>query len=222
MTINFLDLYNECASQPWSMYDNEVTDIGDAEPAMVDSINKAISYVWNLYPWTFRKNNLKIKTKPTKSIYAIPDGKIATTNISGSKEYCVRYEGVYLDYVQDYSVLEPQEGEPESFYIDGEDFYVYPTPDDNYTISIDYYVAPFGIDNDGTDIYELKANTDQINIPEKYEIYFKNVVVAKAMLYAITDTSDENDSGYRERYSDALNVLLSNCYDGTRERRVVI
>ena len=222
MTITFLNLYNECASQPWSMYDNEIESISDAEPAMVDSINKSIAYVWNLYPWTFRKYSLKIKTRPTKSIYNIPDGKIARKTISGSKKYCVRYDGKYLDYVSDYSILEEQEGEPESFYMDGEDFYVYPTPDDTYTITVDYYLLPFGMKADGTEIYELSDDTDEINIPEKYETFFKNVVLAKAMLYAITDREDENDSGYRERYNDALDVLLKNCYDGTKERRVII
>lgn len=222
MTIKFLDLYNECTSQPWSMYDNEIEHITDAEPAMVDSINKAIAYIWNLYPWTFRKYSLKIKTRPTKYIYDTPEGIIAKKTISGSKKFCVRYDGSYLEYVSDYSILEPQEGEPESFYIDGEDLYIYPTPDDTYTISIDYYLLPFGIKTDGTQIYELVDDTDEINISEKYEKYFKNAVIAKAMLYAITDQSDENDSGYREQYNDALGVLLKNCYDGARERRVII
>ena len=222
MTITFLDLYNECTSQPWSMYDNEIESMEDAEPAMVDSINKAIAYVWNLYPWTFRKYSLNIKTRPTKAIYTIPDGIIAKKTISGSKKYCVRYEGVYLDYVSDYSILEEREGEPESFYVDGEDMYIYPTPDDSYTITIDYYLLPFGLKKDGTDIYELTDADDEINISEKYETYFKNVVIAKAMLYAITDQSDENDSGYREQYNDALGVLLKNCYDGTKERKVII
>lgn len=222
MTIKFLDLYNECTSQPWSMYDNEIESIADAEPAMVDSINKAIAHVWNLYPWTFRKYSLNLKTRPTKSLYTIPSGKIATKTISGSKKHCVRYDGKYLDYTSDYTILEPQEGEPECFYVDGEDFYVYPTPDDNYTISIDYYLLPFGVKKDGTELYELADDNDEINVPEKYETIFKNVVITKAMLYAITDQSDENDSGYREQYQEALKILLDNCYDGTREKRVVI
>lgn len=222
MVLKFIDLYNECAGQPWSMYDNDVEDKEDFETAMKISLNKAISYVWNLHPWTFRKNTLRLKTKATKANYTIPDGIIATKTISDSKKYCVRYEGNYLDYNPNYSILDEQEGEPEFFYVDKEDFYLYPTPDDTYIISIDYYLAPFGLNEDEEEIYELSENDDYINIPEKYEIYFKNAVISKAMLYAITDQNDENDSGYREQYNDAMATLLKYCYDGTTEKRIII
>lgn len=222
MTLTFLDLYNECAGQPWSMYDNDVDSVEDFESAMRISINKAIAHVWNLQPWIFRKYSTKIKLRPTKTVYDMPNGIIAKKTISGSKKFCVRYEGEYLNYASDYTILDEREGEPESFYVDGEDFYVYPTPDDSYTINIEYYLLPFGLNNDDEPLYELVGDDDRINIPEKYESYFKNVVISKAMLYAITDTSDENDSGYREQYNDALNILIKNCYNGTKERKVII
>ena len=222
MTITLLDLYNECASQPWSMYDNEIDNIDDVEPAMLISLNKAISYVWNLYPWVFRKYSLKIRTRASKPSYSMPDGEIVTKVISGSKRQSVRYEGTYLEYVSDYSILDEQEGEPESFCIDGDNMLIYPTPDDTYIIDVDYYLSPFGVDEEGNRLYELANATDEINIPEKYETYFKNAVISKAMLYAITDQSDENDSGFREQFNDALNVLVKNCYDGGKERKVVI
>ena len=222
MTLTFLDIYNECAGQPWSMYDNEMESSEDFETAMKISINKAISYVWNLYPWIFRKYTQKIKTKVNRDNYIIPDGIIATTIVSNSKKFCVRLDGSFLDYVQDYTILDEQEGEPSSFYVDGENIYFYPTPDDVYTISVDYYLSPFGLNENGDYLYELSDDKDYINIPEKYETYFKNVVISKAMLYAITDQNDENDSGYREQYNDALNTMLKNCYDKTKEKRIII
>ena len=222
MTLTFLDLYNECAGQPWSMYDNDVQSSEEFETAMKISINKAVSYLWNLYPWKFRLNNIKIKTKPNKTKYVLPDGTIAKKTIVGTKKHCVRYEGDYLEYAPNYTVLDEEFGEPKEFYVDGDDLYIYPTPDDVYVLSIDYFSAPIGIKEDGTEIYELVDDTDQLNIPEKYETYFKNAVISKAMLYAITDQSDENDSGYREQFNDALNVLRTYCYNDVKERKIII
>ena len=39
MTLTFLDLYNECAGQPWSMFDNDAESAVDFESAMKISIN---------------------------------------------------------------------------------------------------------------------------------------------------------------------------------------
>jgi hypothetical protein len=48
MTLTFIDLYNECAGQPWSMFDAEAESQDDFETALKISINKAISYLWGL------------------------------------------------------------------------------------------------------------------------------------------------------------------------------
>ena len=76
MTLTFLDLYNECAGQPWSMFDNDAESIEDFESAMKISINKALSYLWNLKFWSFRKYTQKIKTRTGRANYSKPNGII--------------------------------------------------------------------------------------------------------------------------------------------------
>lgn len=34
MTLTFIDLYNTCAGQPWSMYDSDAESIDDLESAL--------------------------------------------------------------------------------------------------------------------------------------------------------------------------------------------
>ena len=66
MTLNFLDLYNECAGQPWSMFDSDAESIEDLESALKISINKAISFLWNYQPWSFRYATQNSKTTELK------------------------------------------------------------------------------------------------------------------------------------------------------------
>ena len=45
MTLTFLDLYNTCASQEWSMYNNDATDKSDFEASLVIDLNKAVTEI---------------------------------------------------------------------------------------------------------------------------------------------------------------------------------
>ena len=222
MTITFLELYNEVSGQPWSMYDSEAESDDDLESALKISINKALSYLWNLYPWSFRVTSTKIKTKSGTASYSMPDGLLTRKTISGVQKYGVKYDGSYLTYASDYELLDDEEtGEPEQFYTEGDNIYFYPTPDNTYTINISYLLLPYGLDEDNNKIYELSSETDTINIPEKYEALFKNCLISLAMLYAIADESDENYSGYKNQYEDALNILLKYCNRSLTDKNIV-
>lgn len=221
MTLTFLELYNECAEQPWSMYDGEAESIDDLESALKISINKAISYLWNFQPWSFRKQRISIKTKSGKNIYNLPNGLLERKVIEGEQKFKVIYDRKFLDYIPDFEMLEDSEGEPEGFYVDGESLLLYPTPDDSYTINISYLVLPYGLNDDEDAVYELKEETDYINIPEKYETLFKNCVISLAMMYAIADETDENYSGYKKQYEDALDVMLKYCLNRIADRNFV-
>lgn len=87
MTLTFLDLYNECASQPWSMYDADAESIDDLESALKISINKAISYLWNYQPWSFRIQKQTIKLKPGRTSYSLPAGTILKKTINTVQNY---------------------------------------------------------------------------------------------------------------------------------------
>ncbi len=222
MTLTFLDLYNECAGQPWSMFDAEAESIEDLESALKISINKATSVLWNIQPWSFRIVNSTIKVKPGRNYYNMPNGTITRKVANGKEKYGVRYEGKSLDYTDDIENLADEPGEPKSFRIEGEYIYIYPTPDDAYQLDIEYTLLPYGLNKDDESIYELIEESDRINVPAKYEKMFKNCLISLAMMYAIADENDENYSGYKKQYEDTLAVLYKYCRDKLRHRRIII
>lgn len=219
--LTFLDLYNECAGQPWSMFDADAESNDDLESALKISINKAISYLWNYYPWSFRIMKSTIKTRADKANYTAPNGMLIKKTISGVTKYGIKYGDTYLDYAPNYDILEEKSGEPEKFYMEGETIYIYPTPDASYTLNLSYLLLPFGLTVQKRDITELTDETDYINIPDKYDSIFKNCVISLAMMYAIADETDENYSGYVKQYEDSLNILLKYCKDSIYDRSFV-
>lgn len=221
MTITFVELYNECAGQPWSMFDNDVSNTDDFESAMRISINKAISYLWNFQKWSFRLAKKQIKTKENKANYSLPNGPIQKKTLKGSTKYSVKVDKKYLEYFKDYELADEKIGYPESFYLDENNLYVYPTPDAAYTVNISYYKTAYALDSDGQEKQELVEDDDCINIPEKYEALFKNCAISLAMLYAIADESDENYTGYQNQYNNALEILIDNCKNGSTDKYIV-
>ena len=116
--------------------------------------------------------------------------------------------------------MEQKSGKPTGFYVSNENIYLYPAPDDVYTINIEYLTLAIGEDDFGTAIYSLVNNEDSIDIPEKYENIFKNALITKAMLYAIASESDENYSGYKEQYERAYKILINYTSGIEKERKV--
>ena len=221
MTITFLDLYNECAGQPWSMYDPDAESKEDLEQALKISINKALNDIWNLRPWSFRETDSTIKTKPNKSSYDMPNGIIEKRVINGNTRYGVIYGKKNLEYLPDYDYMEEKTGEPEYFYIQGERLYIYPTPDNVYSIKLKYLLLPPALTEEDEEAYELNEEEDYINIPEKYETLFRNCLISLAMVYAIADDSDENHSGYMRQYENSLKTLMQYCNKKIVDRNIV-
>lgn len=221
MTITFLELYNECAGQPWSMYDPDAESMEDLESALKISINKALSYIWNLHPWSFRKDTTTIKTRANRANYTLPNGIIEKKTINSVEKYGVIYGKTNLEYMEDYDYQEEKTGEPEYFYIDGETIYIYPTPDDAYQIKIKYLSLPPCYNKEEEEVYELTDEDDYLKIPEKYEKLFRNCIISLAMVYAIADESDENHSGYMRQYEDSLKTLMKYCNTKIVDKNIV-
>ena len=223
MALDFLSLYNECAGQPWSMFDGDAESIDDLETSLKMSINKAASYLWNYYNWSFRYVETSFRTKLNKRSYNMPNGIITREVIDGTTRYGLRYNGKPLTYIEDYMSLDDKTGEPEAFWIKGEQIHLYPIPDSNsYTISMEYLLLPYALNEEDEQIYELTEEEDRLNIPEKYEKIFRNCLISLAMIYAIADESDENHSGYQKQYEDALAILFKYCKDKIVDRRIII
>lgn len=203
--ITLKDLYNEVTGQPWSMFDGDVEGQDEFESTVILSIQKALGNLWNVYNFPFKLRDSKISTKKGKEFYPAPVGNITKSG----QYYGIKIDKTPLDYARNYPILEEAEGKPEYFYIKNDRIYLYPTPDDVYTVKIEYYTLNTAVD--GTTDYEkltLKNENDYINIPERYEELFKNALLPLAMVYAIASNSDENHSGYQRQYEDALNILI--------------
>lgn len=221
MVLDFLSLYKECAGQPWSMFDNDPDNVEDFESGMKISINKAISTIWNLKPWIFRKDTYTIKLKQGINSYEIPNGTICSKVVSGKKRYDIKISNKKLGYIEDYEDMEELlTGKPENFYVEDETIYFDKIPDKSYEVTIKYLLNPFGLNSKKKKIYELENNDDYINIDEKYEKKFKNCVISLAMMYAIAEETDENYSAYERQYNDSLDVLITSCNTGLNNRKI--
>lgn len=220
MTLTFLDIYNDVAGQAWSMYDGDAESVDEMESALKSSINKALSEIWCSYPFPFRIKKMSFVTKENTSEYATPNGNILKKTVSGVKVYSIRIGTNYLEYLDNYEILEQKSGKPTGFYVSNENIYLYPTPDNVYTVNLEYLTLAIGEDDFGTSIYYLQNDEDSINIPEKYENIFKNVLITKSMLYAIASETDENYSGYKEQYERAYKILIDYTSGLKKERKV--
>ena len=220
MALTFLDIYNEVAGQAWSMYDGDAESIDEMESALKSSINKALSEIWCSYPFPFRIKTFTVRTSQGNSEYSTPNGSIIKKTVSGSQVYSVRIGKNYLEYLDDYETLEDKEGTPSGFYIKNDTLFLYPAPDDTYTVTIEYLTLAIGENDFGDSVYSLQNDEDTIAIPEKYENIFKNALITKSMLYAIASEQDENYSGYKEQYDRAYKILINYTSGLKKEQRV--
>lgn len=203
--ITLKDLYNEVTGQPWSMFDGDVESQDEFESTVTLSIQKALGNLWNIYNFPFKLRDYKVVTKKGRASYPTPIGNISQNNGS----YGIRIGKTPLDYLPDYFLEEDREGKPDSFFIRNDKLYLYPTPDDIYTVNIEYYALYPAVDGEtDTEKLTLVNENDYINIPERYEQLFKNALLPLSMVYAIASNSDENHSGYQRQYEDALQILI--------------
>lgn len=209
MTLKFLDLYNAVAEQAWSMFDPDADSKEDFESGLKSSINKALSALWLSYPFSFRQKTKKIVVSNGKAKYSLPNGNIIKKYANGTQHYAIKIDKDYLDYIDDYETLDEEKGKPHGFYVKGDNIYLYPTPDKAYNLEIEYNMLALGLSQNGDILYELIEDDDYINIPEKYEVIFKNCLITLSMMYAIADETDENYTGYKQQYDDAYKILIN-------------
>lgn len=206
--ITLIDLYNDITGQAWSMFDGDVEAQDEFESSVTSSIQKALSAIWCSYKFPFRNKIQIIKTKKGVAIYSTPNGNIAQKTINNKKVYSIKIGKEYLQYEPNYELLEDKEGKPEKFYYKNDNLYLYPTPDDNYTVEVEYWTIFAACDEDGTSKATLEEENDYIDIPEKYEHLFKMALMPLAMVYAIASETDENNSGYQKQYDNAYKNLI--------------
>lgn len=218
MTLTYLDLYNDITSQAWSMFDSEVENKEDFEASVTTSIQKALADLWNEYDFPFKARTQTIKTKANRVNYELPSGNISKKFVDGIEKHNVKYNSSILDMIQSADNLEQKQGEPESFYIEDNEFCVYPTPDNTYTIKIGYSTFYTACDKDDEEKATLKEDDDYVNVPEIYEELFRCALLPLSMMYLIASETDENYSAYKWQYERALKKLIKQTQGIKKER----
>lgn len=208
MTITLLDLYNEVASQPWSMFDNDAKSVDDFDDSLLSAINKSLVEIWCSYPFDFRLDTKILFIQPCVHKYSLPVGIIKQKETVKGIQYKVKLNNRYLEFIEDYQCLEPKMGRPTGFFIDDNKICFYPMPDKVYRIKVDYYTLAVGCDANDNPIYKLQNVDDYIDIPKQYEQLFINALISKVMMYALVDISDDNYTGYNIQYEKAYKALI--------------
>lgn len=221
MTITLLKLYNEVASQPWSMFDNDATCTDDFDTSLLSAINKALVEIWFSYPFDFRIKSKNILTQKFYNHYSLPNGTIIQKNTKNNEQYSIKLDDKYLDFIEYPETLEKKYGKPTGFFISNEHLCFYPIPDKIYQIHIDYATFAIGLNSQNKPIYALKDDTDTIVLPEKYQQLFLNALISKTMMYALVSISDENYSGYNTQFDKAYKLLIK-AVGGRKKNRKII
>lgn len=210
--LSLKNIYNKVAGQAWSMFDGEVEDKDEFESSLLSSIQKALTELWCSYPFPFRIKDHNITTSSGKNNYDMPNGNILQKKIDNSQKFCVRVVGgSYLELIDDYSTLDDKQGEPVGFYVKNDNLCIYPCPDKEYKIEIEYLTLEVGKNIKGEPIFDLVEDDDYIDIQPKYEKIFENALITKSMVYAIASRTDENYSGYEEQFEKAYKILIRYC-----------
>ena len=219
MTLTFLDLYNSCASQEWSKYDNDAANDEDFEQSLVIDLNKALTEILYSYPFPFRERTSIIFTMPKIKSYALPKGLILKNN---KGVYSVKINSRQLKYISDSFSLEEKTGVPEGFYIRGSKLILYPTPSEKFIVTVDYLTLAIGEDADEEEIFALKNPDDTISVPAHLEELLKQAVISRAMLNSISSETDENYSAYKKQSEVAYRHLVKYSKGVGQEKTVKI
>lgn len=221
MSITLLDLYNEVASQSWSMFDNNATQTEDFEPVLLSAINKALVEIWCSYPFDFRIKNKIIFTQNHINKYTLPDGVILQKNTKNGEKYAVTLGRKYLDLLEYPEEAELCSGKPREFFVKNECLSFYPVPDDMYKINVSYLTFVIGKDSGEKPIYALRDASDVIVFPDKYNRLFCDALITKSLMYALASPSDENYAGYAIQFEKAYKLLIK-AVGGRRKNKKII
>lgn len=207
--ITFIDLYNKVTGQAWSMFDTEVESQDEFETSVTTSIQKALSALWCSYKFPFRNKSIVINTIAGQNNYNTPNGNIVEKRINNKNVYGIKIGNTFLEYEPNFEVLEPKEGKPEKFFIKNDELLLYPTPDAEYNVDVEYISIFAAKNKEGEEKATLVDADDYIDIPIKYEQLFLDCLMPLSMVYLIASDTDENYSSYyKPQYDNAYKNLI--------------
>jgi len=204
MSLKFIDIYNAVASQPWSMFDSDIQDSSEFDPALVLSINKALADLWLSFPFPFRIKSRTINTKPSVFKYPLFPGMLLSDD---NDVFSISIDNIPLKPApcpQPASII----GKPSRFYFKDNHICLYPTPDEVYKVDISFLSLVYSYDENFSPLFSLKNPDDTIDLPTHLNQLFLNALITKTMLFSIASKSDELYSGYKEQFDKAFKLLV--------------
>ena len=205
MTLTLLDLYNTAASQEWAMYDNDAISDSEFEDSFVLAINKSIIEILASYDFPFRERTHLILTIPKMDAYDLPNGLIKRDK---KGKYAVKYNSMFLNFIENPLDLDAKLGVPDGFYIKNDKIVLYPAPQEKGLVTIDYTTLAVGENAQGEEIFVLKKDSDILTVPQYLEELMKEAIITRTMLNTIASESDENYSAYLKQADRAYKLLI--------------
>lgn len=220
----FLEITKHIARQPWSIEDPDITTIEmlqDDSPKLIEATQKANSFIFRTYDFSFKCRTLDFETINGQKIYEAPKGNIQKIFRQGAT--------TELSYDPEIYKLKETQGKPARYGRNcigaDEKLILYPTPDDIYNLTIKYNTIKTAkriVETETIEIDNLEQENDMLNVPEQYEDMYLQALYAKTMVYLIIDSTDENYVPYETSFQEAINVLLKNSAGVSGETRFVI
>lgn len=203
MSLSLQSIYNQVTGQSWSIYETNIIDFDEAEKSVIIAIQKALRMLWNAHPYSFRLKNRSIKLVPNLERYSRPDGNIVQNGVKLIDTQEILKPKMYKD------ILGNEVGKPKYFYIKYNKLFFYPTPDKEYSVSIDHNTFKMGVNEKGESLYNLSKPTDSLNIPEIYEDLFLHALMNKSMLNALTSGKSELFQPYLAQFVESYRNLVT-------------
>lgn len=159
----------DTASISMSMIDPEDMDTSSEEFVSMRRVQQGChSELTNREDFPFNKYTKTIQLSKGQDTYSLPEGRITKVRIinNGKKDE--------INYDSDLSMLDDKTGKPELYTVtyNPNKIKFYPSPDSNYTVSIDYISTKNVILTDGSYSYEIAVGST-LRMPEQFQhLYF--------------------------------------------------
>lgn len=214
MTLTLLEIYNKVTSQPWSIFETNLTSSDEKEENVVIAIQKALRILWDAHSYSFRLRTQNIMTLPTIEQYKLPAGCIIRDGIRLNENNKI------LDIVHFKEIKDKTTGIPEFFYVKNDKLCFYPIPDKAYEITINYNTFKLGKNIFNQSIYNLVENTDILDIPEQFEDMFLSALLNKAMIIALTSGNSSIYQPYVAQFIESYKNLIINSKPYDIEKKI--
>lgn len=218
MAITAQDLLTTLGQRAWSGFnaDDMVFGSGDDLQARAE-LNAAVRYLINLEDFPFKSKKKNIIALRGIGQYSLPTGIITDIYDSDTLQK--------LELINDADNLEPAEGTPTNYYISFKNpkgnINLYPTPDQQYNLTVVYSMFYPVMAADKTLKFAFTNADDIINLPANLEYLFADCLVLRTMIQNNKDEQDENYRPTIKEFEESWRVFKRACNPVKRTVEVV-